>query len=89
LTFVPVGPGTNRSPIAWNADQESLRESMARGSRPAARMRAALLKSAKAQRIGANLSPECQPSTDIQASHILLHPVHRQPLSPNLVRWTF
>lgn len=48
-----------------------------------------LLKSATTQRIAANLSPECRPSSGKQSSHVLLHPAHRLPPSPNLVRWTF
>ncbi len=47
-----------------------------------------LLKSAKTQRLQANHSPECRPNHGKRAEHVLFHDVHRQPPSPNLVRWT-
>ena len=48
FTFVPVGPGTNRSPTALNAVQALLPASIALASTPAARMRKTVEPSAKA-----------------------------------------
>lgn len=47
-----------------------------------------LLKSSKMQRLQTNLSPECQPGSGRDATHLLLHNVPRHSPSPNLVRWT-